>query len=173
VSPAVRTLSAEAEHHEEIKKSRFVARAAPVASIEQALAFVGRVRDPAASHNCWAYRIGQAYRFSDDGEPGLSNVALLTETGVMAVTDEEGRFVFPDMPAGDHVIRVDLTTMPRGYTLLRMGTRSAGNPKSQFCRLQFGGISKANFAVEGQGPRVGSARPGTPLLEWTDGQTAR
>lgn len=25
--------------------------------------------DPAATHNCWAYRIGQDYRFNDDGEP--------------------------------------------------------------------------------------------------------
>ena len=28
------------------------------------------VGDPAATHNCWAYRIGRAYRFNDDGEPG-------------------------------------------------------------------------------------------------------
>lgn len=25
--------------------------------------------DPNATHNCWAYRIGQTYRFNDDGEP--------------------------------------------------------------------------------------------------------
>ena len=28
------------------------------------------IGDPQATHNCWAYRIGQQYRFSDDGEPG-------------------------------------------------------------------------------------------------------
>lgn len=37
---------------------------------EQALAFVQGVSDTAATHNCWAYRIGQTYRFNDDGEPG-------------------------------------------------------------------------------------------------------
>jgi uncharacterized YigZ family protein len=37
---------------------------------EQALAFVRQVSDAAATHNCWAYRIGQDYRFNDDGEPG-------------------------------------------------------------------------------------------------------
>jgi len=31
---------------------------------------VRQVGDPAATHNCWAYRIGQDYRFNDDGEPG-------------------------------------------------------------------------------------------------------
>ena len=64
------TLAQPCRHQEEIKKSRFLALAAPVNSGEQALAFVHEVSDPAATHNCWAYRIGQDYRFNDDGEPG-------------------------------------------------------------------------------------------------------
>lgn len=55
---------------QEIKKSRFVARAAPVATPAAALAWLDDIADRAATHNCWAYRIGQNYRFSDDGEPG-------------------------------------------------------------------------------------------------------
>lgn len=54
----------------EIKKSRFVATAAPVASPKEAMDFVKAKGDPAASHNCFAYVIGAEYRFSDDGEPG-------------------------------------------------------------------------------------------------------
>jgi uncharacterized YigZ family protein len=57
-------------HLEEIRKSRFLALAAPVESTEQALAFLREVSDPTATHNCWAWRIGQDYRFNDDGEPG-------------------------------------------------------------------------------------------------------
>jgi len=33
------------------------------------MAFVAAVGDRSATHNCWAWRIGQNYRFSDDGEP--------------------------------------------------------------------------------------------------------
>lgn len=29
-----------------------------------------RLEHPKACHHCWAWRIGAAYRFSDDGEPG-------------------------------------------------------------------------------------------------------
>jgi len=29
-----------------------------------------RAEHPKACHHCWAWRIGDAYRFSDDGEPG-------------------------------------------------------------------------------------------------------
>jgi uncharacterized YigZ family protein len=54
----------------EVKKSRFVALAEPVGSPADALARLEAVRDPDATHNCWAYRVGDQYRFSDDGEPG-------------------------------------------------------------------------------------------------------
>lgn len=58
------------EHFEqEIRKSRFLAVACPVENEAEAKARLVEVSDPAANHNCWAWRIGQAYRFSDDGEP--------------------------------------------------------------------------------------------------------
>jgi uncharacterized YigZ family protein len=64
------TLAAPCEHHETIRKSRFLAKAAPVASPDEAQAFLQAVSDPTATHNCWAWKIGNQYRFSDDGEPG-------------------------------------------------------------------------------------------------------
>ena len=54
----------------EVKKSKFVAIAAPVDSPSRAMAFVESNGDPKASHNCFAYKIGQSTRSSDDGEPG-------------------------------------------------------------------------------------------------------
>ncbi|MBA2238434.1 MAG: YigZ family protein [Lysobacter sp.] len=63
------TLAARAEHAALIRHSRFLARAAPVDSPEAALSFLAEVADPDATHNCWAYRIGDQYRSSDDGEP--------------------------------------------------------------------------------------------------------
>lgn len=70
MSDTLHTLAQPCQHSEDIKKSRFLAQAAPVQTAEQALAFVREIGDPAATHNCWAYRIGQEYRFNDDGEPG-------------------------------------------------------------------------------------------------------
>jgi uncharacterized YigZ family protein len=63
------TLAARAAHTLEVKHSRFIVHAAPVQTPEAALAFLDEVADPAATHNCWAYRIGSQYRSSDDGEP--------------------------------------------------------------------------------------------------------
>ena len=64
------TLLGPCEYREEIRKSRFLALAAPVASAAEAQAFIAAASDPAASHNCWAWKVGGQYRFSDDGEPG-------------------------------------------------------------------------------------------------------
>ncbi|WP_251865399.1 YigZ family protein [Achromobacter sp. Marseille-Q4962] len=64
------TLAAPCSHHEDIKKSRFLAHAAPVAGVDEAMRFFAAHSVPDATHNCWAYRIGQEYRFNDDGEPG-------------------------------------------------------------------------------------------------------
>jgi uncharacterized YigZ family protein len=63
-------LSSEASLQQDVRKSRFLARAAPVESIDAALVFFARVHEADATHNCWAYRIGASYRFNDDGEPG-------------------------------------------------------------------------------------------------------
>jgi uncharacterized YigZ family protein len=64
------TLAAPSAFEADIKKSRFLARAARADTREAALAFVTALSDPRASHNCWAYKIGPDYRFHDDGEPG-------------------------------------------------------------------------------------------------------
>jgi uncharacterized YigZ family protein len=70
MSEALHALTERCRHSEEIRKSRFLAQAAPVATAAQAVDFLREASDPAATHNCWAYRIGPAYRFNDDGEPG-------------------------------------------------------------------------------------------------------
>ncbi|MFO8072448.1 MAG: YigZ family protein [Polyangia bacterium] len=70
VERPITTLAREHGVETEIKRSRFVARARRADAVEEAGEWLERAADPSATHNCWAYRIGDAYRFSDDGEPG-------------------------------------------------------------------------------------------------------
>lgn len=65
-----RTLTGPVSHELVVKNSRFIARAAPCNDEAEALAFIEQVSDAGASHNCWAFRVGERYRFHDDGEPG-------------------------------------------------------------------------------------------------------
>ena len=56
-------------NEEIIKKSAFIGVCAPVESTEAFFKFLTATQDLNATHNCWAYRIGNEYRFNDDGEP--------------------------------------------------------------------------------------------------------
>ena len=64
------TLSGFCEYREEIRKSRFITFATPIGSPAEAQAFFEQHRDLNASHNCWAWKLGDQYRSNDDGEPG-------------------------------------------------------------------------------------------------------
>ncbi|MFD2643662.1 IMPACT family protein [Pseudomonas japonica] len=64
------TLLDTCEYREEIRKSRFITLAAPISTPADAQAFLEQHSDLAATHNCWAWKIGEQYRSSDDGEPG-------------------------------------------------------------------------------------------------------
>ncbi|WP_248800338.1 IMPACT family protein [Pseudomonas sp. MWU13-2105] len=64
------TLAGLCEYREEIRKSRFITLAAPITSVAEAQAFIEQHSDPDATHNCWAWKLADQYRSSDDGEPG-------------------------------------------------------------------------------------------------------
>jgi putative IMPACT (imprinted ancient) family translation regulator len=53
-----------------VKRSRFIACAAPAPSVSDAFAFIAAASETDARHNCWAFRVGSdVTRSSDDGEP--------------------------------------------------------------------------------------------------------
>lgn len=64
------TLSGFCEFREEIRKSRFITFAASISSPGEAQTFIEQHSDLNATHNCWAWKLGDQYRSTDDGEPG-------------------------------------------------------------------------------------------------------
>ncbi len=66
----MRIIKAPHSYQEEIRKSRFLAQAVFLASAEQAPELIAQLSTHNVSHNCWAWRCGDQYRFTDDGEPG-------------------------------------------------------------------------------------------------------
>ncbi|EYU39311.1 hypothetical protein ABFS82_11G095800 [Erythranthe guttata] len=66
---AFTTLTERVTFEREIKKSKFIAVSGPISDERSAFAFLSEVRDPRATHNCWAYKVGDQTRSNDDGEP--------------------------------------------------------------------------------------------------------
>ncbi len=94
MTDAYRTLAAPAAAEPpKTKGSRFIGEAFPVATEPEVLARLAAVRrrEHAATHHCWAYRLGpsgDAFRFSDDGEPsGSAGTPILRQLEGRALTD--------------------------------------------------------------------------------------
>ena len=64
------TLPGPATYESVIRNSVFRASAAPVEDEAAAMTFFRDVAVLDATHNCWAFKTGQRFRCSDDGEPG-------------------------------------------------------------------------------------------------------
>lgn len=62
-------LTEPAEFEETIKKSRFLTKVVTVTSAKEAAAAIASLVVAGASHNCWAWKVGDECRSSDDGEP--------------------------------------------------------------------------------------------------------
>ncbi|WP_312966858.1 IMPACT family protein [Acinetobacter gerneri] len=63
------TIAETVTYEEEIKKSRFQAIAAVVDSEQAIKDFLLQYKDITATHQCWAWKLGNQVRFNDDGEP--------------------------------------------------------------------------------------------------------
>lgn len=65
------TLTAPHTLERDIKKSRFLASAMPVSTVQEAEDFIARIAaaGPDATHHCWAWQIGPHCRCHDAGEP--------------------------------------------------------------------------------------------------------
>ena len=72
MSSSRETLAASAQHAILVRGSRFLADAAPIADAEEAMRWLASRHLADATHNAWAWRCGESYRSSDDGEPGGS-----------------------------------------------------------------------------------------------------
>jgi uncharacterized YigZ family protein len=69
------TIKVPSQHEIKVKGSRFLSESVVVASAEEAQAALARIRkqEHAATHHCYAYRVGlfdqMTFKYSDDGEP--------------------------------------------------------------------------------------------------------
>jgi uncharacterized YigZ family protein len=66
------TVAKTLERTEEVKGSSFIAFVTPIETLSEVESHLQTVRTKYndASHHCYAYKLGNAVRFSDDGEPG-------------------------------------------------------------------------------------------------------
>lgn len=86
--------------------------------------------------------------YQEVGETGIKDVELWMEDGTKIITGDDGKFSLPEVKPGQHVLRINEHTLPKGAELLGGNTKFANDPSSQFVHVTESGIAKANFFVK-------------------------
>ena len=86
--------------------------------------------------------------FQDPGEKGVPYARIIMEDGTLITTDEFGKYSVPEVSPGYHVLKLDVSRLPRGYSVIHSSTRDGGDPISQFAYMMPGGLEKIDFALK-------------------------
>ncbi len=91
----------------------------------------------------------------DNGENGIEGVKVATDTGIYAITDEDGKYHFPYIEVGQHLLKIDPSTLPEGSVI------TTDNPYK--VTVTEGVMTKVSFGVKL--PIVDSKKDDKPLLK--------
>jgi len=91
--------------------------------------------------------VGDCELSRDEERVGVPGVRIFLEDGTFSVTDDGGRYHFEGVPAGTHVVQMDVATLPDRHETLACldDTRSAGRSYSRFVDIQGGTLWRADF----------------------------
>jgi len=99
--------------------------------------------------------------WQDEGELGIEGVKVASDTGIYAITDEDGKYHFPYIETGQRLLKIDVATLPEGSSF------TTDNPYK--ITVTEGSLSKVSFGVKlpsNQKP-VTSPRADPPMAEVT------
>ncbi|MBJ6799369.1 DUF11 domain-containing protein [Geomonas sp. Red259] len=97
----------------------------------------------------------------DPGEPGEPGVRIYLEDGSFVFSDSEGKYSFTGVASGDHVLKIDRSTLNPALRSLPYNTAFAGVGWSQFVTVPFGGPARGDFALVPKAEGAGAAGMGT------------
>ncbi len=105
-----------------------------------------------------------ADRMPGGDEPGIPGVRIYLEDGTYAVTDREGKYSIYGIAPGEHVLKLDRSTLPPGLSPVPLTNAFAGDGGSQFVSVPFGGPARGDFGLAGdyRETRQAATAPGMP-----------
>ena len=110
---------------------------------------------------------GNGNGIPDPGEPGVAGVRVYLEDGSFVMTDKEGQYSFTGISAGNHVVKIDRSTLPTRYKPVPYNTAFAGVGWSQFITVPFGGPARGDFALAELEPAAAATPPPAAPAEGT------
>jgi len=84
----------------------------------------------------------------DQNEETVKGVEIVTQEGTRVVTDQYGKYSIPNVRSGDHVLRINLKTLPDSATVRLSSFDFLGDSSSRLVKMTPVGIAKANFILQ-------------------------
>ncbi|MGR3571929.1 carboxypeptidase regulatory-like domain-containing protein [Brevirhabdus sp.] len=82
-------------------------------------------------------------------EPGVPGVKIVTQEGLLVVTDEDGRYSLGNLRPVTHVLSLQRTTLPRGAAPVILRAADMSLSGTRLVPLKRGELRSENFALEG------------------------
>jgi len=95
----------------------------------------------------------------DPGEPGVPGVRIYLEDGSFTYSDPVGQYSFTGLLPGNHVVKIDRSTLTPRLKPSPYNTAFAGVGWSQFVTVPFGGPARGDFALVDSGLAGEPRRP--------------
>ncbi len=76
--------------------------------------------------------------WQDKDENGIDGVRIFSDTGIYAITDEDGKYHFPFIETGQRVLKVDENTLGEGAVLTTESPRKIVVTKGMLTKVSFG-----------------------------------
>ena len=92
----------------------------------------------------------------DSDERGIEGIKVASDTGIYATTDEDGKYHFPYIETGQHILKIDPSTLPEGSIL------TTGSPRK--ITVTEGILTQVSFGVK-LGDQPLRQAQGEPLLK--------
>jgi hypothetical protein len=105
----------------------------------------------------------------DSGERGVEGIKVVSDTGIYAITDSDGKYHFPYLETGQRILKLDPITLPEGAELTTESPRKITVTEGVLSKVSFG--LKLAEEEAGQEARAGgddrSPKRSGPLLRAT------
>jgi hypothetical protein len=85
-------------------------------------------------------------------EKGIEGIKIASDTGIYAVTDEEGKYHFPFIQIGQRVLKIDESTLPEGSVITTESPRKVVVTKGILSKISFGVKYSESHPREGGDP---------------------
>ena len=93
-----------------------------------------------------------------NAEKGMEGIKIASDTGIYAITDEDGKYHFPYIETGQRILKIDEATLPEGSIITTESPRKTVVTEGILTKISFGVKLPPNTTTGGAGGEASAAR---------------